>query len=55
MEWPTEWREPLIAPIGNLPIGVSKIQTCPSRRSDISEKYLWNPILAPDKVRYTKT
>jgi hypothetical protein len=36
------------APKGNLPIGVSKIWTCPVRSPDISGKCYWNPVLAPN-------
>jgi hypothetical protein len=48
-----KWAEaawgPFIAPQGNLPIGVSEIQTCPSWGPDMSGNHLWNPTLEPDK------
>jgi hypothetical protein len=37
-----------IAPKRNLPVGVSEIQTCPTKRLDMFEKDYWNPILATD-------
>jgi hypothetical protein len=43
MKWPNEWRgwRPLfIGPIGNLPVGMSKIWTCPDCGPNMSDKCL---------------
>jgi hypothetical protein len=37
-----------IAPKRNLPVRVSEIRTCPTKRPDMFEKDYWNPILATD-------